>query len=126
MLRYFSISILLITVVFISTAHGNDTLFSILDADENGYITLEETQDNIEVRKKFGILDINNDTQIDEQEFMLLNVDSSFKTLDQDQDLYVSYEEALVSSELEAQFILLDINNDQKLNPDEYANFSTQ
>lgn len=98
-------------------------LFEVLDRDDSGDISLEESEAAPRVHLNFGDLDQNKNDELEEAELQLSGVQLSFEHLDADKDLAISYEEASALPRLARQFSRLDQNNDQTLSPDEIEAF---
>lgn len=98
-------------------------LFEVLDSDDSGHISLEESQAAPEVLLNFSDLDQNQNDELEEAELQLSGVQLSFEHLDADGDLAISYDEASALSSLAEQFHKLDKNGDQALSPDEFEAF---
>jgi Ca2+-binding EF-hand superfamily protein len=111
---------------FWSPPNPASALFEVLDRDDNGYITLEETEGVSNVRLRFSELDQNNNDQLEEAELQLSDIQLSFEHLDINRDLLVSYDEALALPRLSQNFSRLDQNNDQALSPVEFKNFDAR
>lgn len=98
-------------------------LFEVLDKDNNGHISLAESQAAPEVLLNFGDLDKNQNDELEEAELQLSGVQLSFEHLDADGDLAISYDEASALPSLAKQFNQFDQDNDQVLSPDEFEAF---
>jgi Ca2+-binding EF-hand superfamily protein len=120
------VSILLVILLGCFSAVPASPLFEVLDRDDNGYISLEETEGTAAVRLRFSELDQNNNDQLEEAELQLGDIQLSFEHLDVNQDLLISYDEALALPQLSENFSQLDQNNDLALNPTEFKSFSVR
>lgn len=123
-----SFSILLASLVcgFLPAPFAASALFDVLDRDDSSYISLEETEGAPEVRLRFSEFDRNNNDQLEEAELQLSNIQLSFEHLDINQDLLVTYDEALPLPRLSDNFSQLDQNNDQALSPAEFKSFAVR
>jgi Ca2+-binding EF-hand superfamily protein len=101
-----------------------DALLKVLDRDGNGYLTLDETQNNPDVHFRFSQLDRNQNGRLDADEMKVLNVKPSFSDFDIDESLGISPEEASALRALQNDFNQLDRNQNQTIDPDEFAQFS--
>ena len=101
-----------------------DALLKVLDRDGNGYLTLDETQNNPDVHFQFSQLDRNQNGRLDAEEMKLLSLKPSFSDFDIDESLGISPEEASALRALQNDFGRLDRNQNQTIDPDEFAQFS--
>src|SRR5688572_19067964 len=73
---------------------ASGTLLEVLDRDNNGYLTLDETQDSPHVHFQFSQLDRNQNDRLDAEEMKFLNMPPAFSDFDTDESLGISPEEA--------------------------------
>ena len=124
--KSFSILLAFLVCGFPPVPMAASALFEVLDRDDSGYISLEETEGTPEVRLRFSEFDQNNNDQLEEAELQLSNIQLSFEHLDINQDLLVTYDEALALPVLSDNFSQLDQNNDQGLSPAEFKSFAVR
>ncbi|HEX5057288.1 MAG TPA: hypothetical protein VFX02_12430 [Gammaproteobacteria bacterium] len=103
---------------------GGDAILEVLDRDGNGYLTLDETQNNPDVHFQFSQLDRNQNDRLDAEEMKLLSLKPSFSDFDIDESLGISPEEASALRALQNNFGRLDRNQNQTIDPDEFARFT--
>lgn len=103
---------------------ASSILFEVLDRDDSGYLTLEETQSNPQVHLQFSSIDRNRNDRLEAEELQLINMPLSFSDVDADESLGISPEEASALRVLQNQFSQLDQNEDQVIDPGEFAEFA--
>lgn len=98
-------------------------LFDVLDRDDDGHISLEESEHAPQIHLDFSDLDQNKNDQLEEAELRLSHVQLSFEHIDANGDLVITYDEVSALPRLGQNFSQLDKNNDQALSPDEFKRF---
>lgn len=98
-------------------------LLKVLDRNDNGYLTLEETEDKPQIRFRFSQIDRNQNDRLEMEEMQLVNIPPAFGDFDTDQSLGITPEEASALQALQNQFSQLDQNEDQMIDPDEFEEF---
>jgi Ca2+-binding EF-hand superfamily protein len=63
------VSLVLSAAVFAQDSESTAPAFETIDADNNGFITPAEVQDNVELTAMFGELDANGDGQLSAEEY---------------------------------------------------------
>lgn len=116
--------LLLATPVCVGTAHANSALFEVLDRDDSGYLTLEETQGNPRLRLRFSQIDRNQNDRLEVEELQLFNVAPAFSDFDTDENLGINPQEASTLRELLNEFSQLDTDENQVLDPGEFSQFT--
>jgi Ca2+-binding EF-hand superfamily protein len=122
--KYPSLPAMLCILVWSGACRAGDALLEVLDRDGNGYLTLEETQNNPRVHFRFSQIDRNRNDRLDAEEMQLLDVPPSFADFDLNEDLVIDPEEAAALRALQNQFSRLDQNADQRIDPAEFAEFA--
>lgn len=98
-------------------------LLKVLDRDDNGYLTLDETGNKPQIRFRFSQIDRNQNDRLEMEEMQLVNIPPAFGDFDTDQSLGITPEEASALRALQNQFSRLDQNEDQMIDPDEFGEF---
>jgi Ca2+-binding EF-hand superfamily protein len=107
-------------------ALASSALFEVLDRDDNNYLTLEETQAKTQLYLQFSAIDRNQNNQLEPEELQLLNMPPAFSDIDMDESLGITPEEASALRVLQNQFSQVDRNEDQIIDPAEFAEFVPQ
>jgi hypothetical protein len=119
-----SFLLMFIAMTYHGHSFASSALFEVLDRDDSGYLTLDETQNNPRVHLQFSGIDRNKNNQLEMEELQLLNIPLSFSDLDMDESVSISPEEASALRALQNQFSRLDQNEDQIIDPGEFAEFA--
>jgi Ca2+-binding EF-hand superfamily protein len=122
-MKHPSIFLVLATLAHIGPVFASSALLEVLDSDNTGYLTLDETQNNPDVHLQFSNIDRNKNDRLEKEELQLLNMPLSFSDLDVDESVGISPEEASTLRELQNQFSQLDRNEDQLIDPEEFSEF---